>query len=612
MKNKLIQEYQQGHCLHAHQLFGAHVIKGDHPGVSFSVWAPNATKVEIIGSFNDWNGTNYEMAKDHHGIFSLFVENLDPIYSYKYRIYNHGTYFDKIDPYAFYSELRPNNASVICDLTNYLWNDKSWMENRTKGYDEALNIYELHLGSWQKDEGGWMNYRDTADQLIPYVLEQGFTHIEILPILEHSFDGSWGYQAYGMYSATSRYGRPEDFMYLIDQCHQHHIGVIIDMVPVHFIPDDFALRNYDGTPLYEYNSSNAKSQWGSVNFDLWKEEVRSFLMSACNFWIETYHVDGIRFDAVSNMIYWQGNKERGENQGAIDFIKRCNFNLRKYHPTVMLIAEDSSDYPKVTHSTLDGGLGFDYKWDLGWMNDTLKYYELDPIYRKSHHHDITFSMAYFYSERFLLPLSHDEVVHGKKTIIDKMWGSYEQKFAQARNLHLYMMTHPGKKLNFMGNEIAMFREWDEEKPLDWFMLEYPAHDAFKRYFRDLNHIYKHHPAFYKNDLDYNHFQWIDADNTDQSIYSYYRKDDEYCYLVVLNMTPVSYEDFKVGVPYHGFYKELINSEKDIYDGCNMCNFKSVRAKKGIKHHQLYSINIRIAPFAAIILSVKTPKRKKDN
>ncbi|MEF9968620.1 MAG: alpha-amylase family glycosyl hydrolase, partial [Longicatena sp.] len=373
------------------------------------------------------------------------------------------------------------------------------------------------------------------------------------------------------------YGNPKDFAEFVNECHKNEIGVILDMVPVHFVKDDHGLREFDGKALYEYkNPSDANSQWGTCNFDLSNEEVRSFLISSAAFWCDIYHIDGIRIDAVANMIFWEGNKDRGTNEGAIAFIRRLNYYLNKTYPEVMLIAEDSSDYPKVTQPILDMGLGFDYKWDLGWMNDTLSYYARDPIYRKYHHNNLSFSMAYFYSERFIMPLSHDEVVHGKKTIVDRMWGDYDQKFSQVRNLYIYMMTHPGKKLNFMGNELGMFREFDEARECDWFLLTYPRHDSFLHYFEDLNKIYLHHSSLSKYDYDINGFRWIDANNEELSIYSYYREDENEVLLTVLNMTPVAHEDFKLGVPYKGTYTELINSERDIYDGCNMCNFKPIR------------------------------------
>lgn len=613
MDNKIIESFHRGHCINAYRVFGAHFTQESKAGVRFTVWAPHARKVSVVGTFNDWNDEGYQMERiSDGGVYSLFIPGIKAYDMYKYRIVdNGGRTFDKADPFAFYSELRPNTASIVYNCFNFKWHDAKWMKNRTKNFDRPVNIYEVYAGAWKiKEDGTHYCYEELAKELIPYCLEHGFTHIELMPLNEYPFDGSWGYQASGYYSCTSRYGSPGGFAYFVDECHRNGIGVIMDMVPVHFVKDDHGLRLFDGQPLFEYaNQSDANSQWGTCNFDLWKEEVRSFLMSAGGFWCDIFHIDGIRIDAVSNLIYWGGNKERGNNEGALAFIRRMNYYLSKEFNGLMLIAEDSSDFPKVTWSTIDGGLGFDYKWDLGWMNDTLNYLKKDPVYRKWEHNKITFSMAYFYSERFLMPLSHDEVVHGKHTIIDQMWGLYGEKFSQARTLYMYMFTHPGKKLNFMGNEIAMFREFDEAKELDWFMLKYPAHDAFLRYFTDLSHVYTAYPSLYKYDYDYKGFKWIDADNNEESIYSYYREADDECIVVVLNMTPIARPQFKLKVPYKGSYMELINSEKDIYGGCNMCNFKPAQSKYDRKAKQ-DNIIIDIAPFGGVMFICKKRKERK--
>ena len=613
MEDKIIESFHRGHCINAYRVFGAHFTQESKAGVRFTVWAPHARKVSVVGTFNDWNDEGYQMDRiSDGGVYSLFIPGVKAYDLYKYRIVdNGGRTFDKADPFAFYSELRPNTASKVYNCFNFKWHDAKWMKNRTKNFDRPVNIYEVYAGAWKiKEDGTHYCYEELAKELIPYCLEHGFTHIELMPLNEYPFDGSWGYQASGYYSCTSRYGSPGGFAYFVDECHRQGLGVIMDMVPVHFVKDDHGLRLFDGQPLFEYaNQSDANSQWGTCNFDLWKEEVRSFLMSAGGFWCDIFHIDGIRIDAVSNLIYWGGNKERGTNEGALAFIRRMNYYLSKEYNGLMLIAEDSSDFPKVTWSTIDGGLGFDYKWDLGWMNDTLNYLKKDPVYRKWEHNKITFSMAYFYSERFLMPLSHDEVVHGKHTIIDQMWGLYGEKFAQARTLYMYMFTHPGKKLNFMGNEIAMFREFDEDKELDWFMLKYPAHDAFLRYFTDLSNIYKSHPSLYKYDYDYKGFKWIDADNNEESIYSYYREADDECIVTVLNMTPIARPQFKLKVPYKGSYMELINSERDIYGGCNMCNFKPVQSKYDRKTKQ-DNIIIDIAPFGGVMFICKKRKERK--
>ena len=616
-KSKVIENFHQGHCTNAYELFGAHFVTEGEKGVRFTVYAPHARNVSVVGSFTNWDEHHIRMERtDFNGVWSVFVPGVPEWASYKYRIEGRtGDFIYKSDPYAFYSETRPENASKVYDLNNIRWSDKTWMNKRTKNFDRPLNIYEVYAGGWKKNGEFPYTYAMMEENLLPYVKEHGFTHIELMPLSEYPFDGSWGYQASGYYSVTSRYGNPTEFAHFVNACHKNNIGIIMDMVPVHFVKDSFGLRYFDGEPLYEYRDRyDAESQWGTMNFDLWNEEVRSFLMSAAAFWCDIYHIDGIRIDAVANLIYWAGNRDRGTNEGSINFMKRMNYYLNKDYPGVMLIAEDSSDFPKVTASTLDGGLGFDYKWDLGWMNDTLKYYADDPIYRFHNHNKLTFSMAYFYSERFLLPLSHDENVHGKKTIVDRMWGDYDTKFAQVRNLYAYMFAHPGKKLNFMGNEIASFREFDETKELDWFLLGYPRHDAFLRYFTDLNKIYSSHPCLYQYDYGPKQgFKWLDADNAKQSIYSFYREDDKEYLVCVLNMMPQSYENYDISVPAAGTYTEILNSEKDIYDGCNMCNFEPVKARPVDQPDAPFAhkITIRIAPWSAIWFTCrKTAKRVK--
>lgn len=614
MKKKMIEQYYQGYCLNAYELFGAHITKERGvQGVRFSVYAPHAQRIQVIGSFNDWSCEGCVMERmDERGIWSLFIKGVKAGDMYKYRVTQAtGRVVDKMDPYAFHSELRPNTASIVTDVNFTLWNDRKWMDRRTKNYDRPLNIYEMHLGSWKKGEDvEFVNYREIAEDLIAYVKEMHFTHVEFMPLCEYPFDGSWGYQCSGYFSVTSRYGECEDLAYLINALHQADIGVIMDFVPVHFVRDDFSLSYFDGTPLYEYEKAqDADSQWGTANFNLWREEVRSFLMSAAAFWLDKYHVDGIRMDAISNIIHWHGNKNLGENQGALDFIRRMNYHLSKQYRGVMLIAEDSSDYPNVTKLTIDQGLGFDYKWDLGWMNDTLKYLELDPVYRKWHHNQITFSMAYFYSERFLCEFSHDEVVHGKKTIIDKLWGSYEQKFAQLRTLYMYMFTHPGKKLNFMGNELAHFREWDEQKENDWFLLTYPLHDAFRHYFMKLCELYGKEKPLYENDYSWESFRWIDADNADENLFSYIRKGETKDIVVILNFSPNTYRGHRFGVLSKGTYKEILNSEQDVWGGCHIVNAQGIKSEHVPCNDMAQSIVLDVAPFGGVMLEVRKRKAK---
>ena len=606
MKNTYLKDFHEGRSLDAYRHFGAHP---EREGVRFTVYAPNAQAIKVIGSFDDWECEGHEMKKvDERGTWSLYIKGVKVGDSYKYRITQAtGRVVDKMDPYAFYSELRPNTASVVEDLSNDSWEDAEWLKSRSKNFDRPVNIYEVHIGSWMKEEDeDFVNYRKIAGRLIEYVKENHFTHIELMPLCEYPFDGSWGYQCSGYYSVTSRYGTCHDLMYLVNEAHKAGIGVIMDFVPVHFVKDDFSLSYFDGTALYEYpRAHDADSQWGTANFDLWKEEVRSFLMSAASFWIDVYHFDGLRMDAISNAIFWHGNKQLGVNEGALDFIKRMNFMLNeKYKGKIMLIAEDSTDFPNVTKSTLDGGLGFDYKWDLGWMNDTLNYLKKDPVYRKWHHNNITFSMAYFYSERFLIEFSHDEVVHGKATIINKMWGTYEQKFAQLRTLYLYMFTHPGKKLNFMGNELAHWREWDEQKENDWFLLSYPAHDAFHKYFALLGELYTEDPTLYEKDYSWESFEWIDADNADKNMFSYLRKGKDKDYVIILNFSPNMYRHEVFGVASKGSYREIINTEWERFGGTLPEQPQQCHAARVSRNNKPYMIEADIPPFGGVLLEVQ--------
>ncbi len=598
LMNKIeLNKFYEGSCDDAYQLFGAHFEHNNGvDGVRFCVYAPNARSIRVVGDFNEWYGDHHYMEKYNDDIFTLFIANVKEYSKYKYLIEKQDyTTHLKSDPYAFYSEVKPQTASVVFNLDNYHWNDQSYMEKRTKNFDKPMNIYELYASGFMRHpDGSVYSYEQLADVLIPYCRKNGYTHIELMPLNEYPFDGSWGYQPTGFFSATSRYGNPCDFMYFIDRFHQANIGVILDVVMVHYVKDAHGLRYFDGGSVYEYDNENALSQWDSMNFNLHKEEVRSFLISVSAFWCDKFHIDGLRVDAVSNIIYWDGNSSRGENTEAINFIKRHNHIIADKYQTVMLIAEDSSSYPGVTKATIDGGLGFDYKWDLGFMNDTLKYYSLPLDVRKDHHHKLTFSMAYFYSERFILPFSHDEVVHGKKTIIDKMWGTYDEKFALCKNLYLYMYTHPGKKLNFMGNEFAMFREFDEKRELDWFILENERHNSFNRFMKDLNLIYLSHPALSKYDYQHEGFMWIDADNNEDSVYIYKRIANDEEYIVVVNNSYKSFNSYIINNINDGEYFELINSEKDIYYGCNMCNYYPMQAKDN-------KLDVRIAPFSAFIL-----------
>ncbi len=538
--------FYTGKVFDAYKYMGAHI---EEDGVVFRTYAPNALKVELVGDFNNWEGTEMKRIEDGK-FFECRVPNLKEGMLYKYRIYSkNGDCIEHCDPYGFGMELRPNTASIIRDLNEYKFDDDEWIKNRTDCKDKPLNIYEVHLGSWKKKEGNtWYNYRELEDKLIPYVKEYGYNYIEIMPLSEHPCDESWGYQNTGFFSPTSRYGTATDLKSLINACHKNNIGVLMDFVPVHFAVDSFALANYDGEPLYEYSYDDiAISQWGSKNFMHSKGEVRSFLQSAANYWIEEYHFDGLRVDALSNIIYWQGDSNRGENKDAVDFIKGMNQGLKYMHPNIILAAEDSTAYPKVTAPIEEGGLGFDYKWDMGWMNDTLEYFKLHPYDRRRAYHKLTFSMMYFYSEHFLMPLSHDEVVHGKATIIQKMHGEYDDKFKQARALYMYMYAHPGKKLNFMGNEIGQFREWDEKKEQDWNLLEYPMHNKFHRFMRDLSLVYINHPALFENDYETEGFNWVNCHEEEKCIYVFERICKDEKILALFNFSDAYHKGFEVPI-----------------------------------------------------------------
>ena len=502
-----IQKFYEGEVFDAYQYFGAHLQDG---GVMFRTFALSADGVTVLGEFSGWK--EIEMHRgERTGFWEAFVPDAKPGQMYKFAIYSRLGRIEHCDPYGFGMELRPGFASVIRDLHEYSFHDEEWMQNRTVCYEEPLNIYELHMGSWKRNEedpNGWYRYDEIADDLIDYVKKYHYTHVEFLPLTEHPFDGSWGYQNTGFFAPTSRYGTASQLKELVDRLHQAGIGAILDFVPAHFAKDYYALKEYDGTQLYEYPSSDVTaSEWGSYNFIFSRREVCCFMQSAANYWLSEYHFDGLRMDAVSRLIYWMGDESRGTNPTSIEFLQRMNEGLHRLHPTAMLIAEDSTSYPGTTIPVWAGGLGFDYKWDLGWMNDTLDYFKKQSFERAGVPEKLTFSMYYYYREKYVLPFSHDEVVHGKKTIIDKIFGDYEDKFPQARTLYLYMFMHPGKKLNFMGNEIAMFREWDETKEPDYFLLKYPNHDSFSHFVQELNRLYAEIPAFYELDYDPAGFSW---------------------------------------------------------------------------------------------------------
>ena len=613
----LLHDFLTGNTTRAYEYFGAHFITSEadskkQRGVIFRLYAPLAEDVSVIGSFNNWDVGAHKMQKvDLVGVWEVFIPGLKEYESYKYHFRNaKGQYVDKADPYAFYSEYRPATCSRLFDIENFIWHDSSYMKSRNRSFDDPMSIYEIHLGSWKgKVDNRNLSYEEIADYLIPYVKELGYTHVEIMPITQYPFDGSWGYQGTGFYSVDSRYGNPKQLMSFVDRMHQAGLGVILDFAPVHFAKDEFALADFDGAYLYEYTDIKHRySQWGSLLFDLGKDPVRSFLISAMNYFASYFHFDGLRIDAVSNVIFYDGNKDKGENAGGIEFLKRMNTLLHGEHSSLMTIAEDSSDYQGVTKPLEFGGLGFDYKWDLGWMNDTLKYYAKDPIYKKYEHHKLTFSMAYFFSENFLLPLSHDEVVHGKGTIINKLWGDYEQKFALLRNLYTYQFGHPGKKLNFMGNELASFDEWNENKSLPWNLRTFPKHDSITRLIRDLNLIYSYEKAMKFEEYNPKHFLWLMADNADQSIYAFERFVDDSRLIFVFNMTPNFFDNYELGVNEEGTYEEIFNSDKDVYGGANQYNGLPVPSAPFGPFNRPHHIKIKIASFGAMIFKYRKNKK----
>ncbi len=594
----------------------------DVSGTLFAVWAPCARRVSVIGDFNQWDGRRHQMrCLGSSGIWEIFIPGICEGDLYKFEIKTQsGEIYKKSDPYAFYSELRPETASVVCNIDRYEWQDKEWIKDRDSGnlFEKPVAIYEVHPGSWSRipEEGArFLTYRELADKLVNYVVEMGYTHIEFMPVAEHPFDGSWGYQVTGYYSVTSRYGKPEDFMYLVDQCHQNGIGVILDWVPAHFPKDGHGLARFDGTALYEHADvrQGEHPDWGTHIFNFDRNEVRNFLVSNAVFWFEKYHIDGLRVDAVASMLYldygkksgeWIPNRHGGkENIGAIEFLRQLNTTVYQYFPGIMMIAEESTSWALVSKPPYVGGLGFSFKWNMGWMNDYLRYISMDPIYRKYHHNSLTFSIMYAMSENFINVLSHDEVVHGKCSMMGKMPGDYWQKFAGLRVSYGYMYGHPGKKLLFMGGEFGQFIEWDYKRSLDWHLLEYDMHKKLQRFVKDLNRIYTGEKALYQVDFSYEGFEWIDCNDSDHSVVSFIRKGKDWqdMLLIVCNFTPVVYENYRIGAPYDVFYSEILNSDSEIYGGSNAGNFGGVRAEQIQYHGKPYSLNLRVPPLAMVIL-----------
>jgi 1,4-alpha-glucan branching enzyme len=601
---------------------GAHPVQVQGvAGVQFAVWAPNAMRVSVVGDFNSWDGRTHPMRnRGLSGVWELFVPGLPEgaIYKYEIRPGSSAPPILKSDPYAFAAEMRPKTVSIVTKLDYHTWNDAAWMEQRGRRdwLGSPISAYEVHLGSWRRvpEQGDrWLSYSELADQLIPYVKEMGYTHVELMPVMEHPFDGSWGYQTLGYFAATSRYGTPEQLMSFVDRLHQAGLGVFLDWTPAHFPADGHGLGEFDGTHLYEHADprQGRHPDWGTLVFNYARNEVQNFLISNALFWLDKYHVDGLRVDAVASMLYldysrhegeWVANEFGGrENLPAIAFLKRLNEAVHARHPGVLTIAEESTAWPMVSRPTYLGGLGFIFKWNMGWMNDTLTYFSHGPIHRKFHHNQMTFSMLYAFTENFILPFSHDEVVHGKASLLNKMPGDLWQQFANLRLLYGYMFAHPGKKLMFMGSEFGQRAEWDHETSLEWHLLEYPEHQGLQRLVADLNRLYARESALHEVDFDWTGFEWIDCNDADSSVLSFVRRarQREDFLVIVANCTPVLRESYRVGVPELGWYRESLNTDSERYMGSNAGNLGGVNAEPIPWNNQPYSLNLRLPPLGVV-------------
>ena len=611
--------FHEGSNSNAYEYFGSH--RKNKNTVVFRVWAPDAKNVSVTGDFNDWSETENPMKplKNSGGVWEAEIKNIKPYDMYKYCVTAaDGRTLMKCDPYGFHMETRPGTATKYYEIDDcYEWHDEKWVEGRNGKniYESPVNIYEIHAGSWkQYDDGNFYSYRALADALVPYVKKMGYTHIEFMPLTEYPFDGSWGYQVTGYFAATSRYGEPKDLMYLVDKCHENGIGVILDWVPAHFPKDANGLYEFDGGPLYEYSDPRKGEHygWGTRVFDFGKNEVRSFLMSSASFWLKKYHLDGIRIDAVASMLYldydrkdgeWVPNKNGGnENLEAVEFLQKLNENIFRDFPYAMMIAEESTSWPMVTKPVFSGGLGFNFKWNMGWMNDILRYFSLDGIFRKYNHDCITFSMFYAFSDNWVLPIPHDEGVHGKKSLIDKMPGSYDEKFAGVRAFLGYMMAHPGKKLMFMGQEFGQFIEWNYEKGLDWLLLDYPKHRALQNYFKNINEFYKANPAFWQIDYSWEGFSWISSDDKDNSVIAFRRIDEKGKEIIVVcNFTNVERCDYRIGIPKKGAYKIAFNSDDVDFGGEGKGNKGKLKTESINMHGFEQSISLDLPPMSAIYI-----------
>ena len=618
--------FYSGRDCRAFDYMGAHpFVQDGEQGYLFRVYAPEAEKVSVMGEFNDWNRDADYMMRDEQGIWEKFIPNIPEYAAYKYSVWaKSGDVFDKSDPYGFHFETRPGNATKAYDIDGYEWGDASWLDWRKKHlpYSNPVNIYECHLGSWKMhDDGNFYSYRQLADELVPYVKEMGYTHIEFMPLTEYPFDGSWGYQVIGYFAATSRYGTPKDLMYLIDKAHQAGLGVIMDWVPAHFPKDGCGLVEFDGSHLYEYADplKMEHKEWGTRVFDYGKVSTRNLLFSSAMFWIEKFHMDGLRVDAVASMLYldynrqgeWRPNVHGGrENLEAVDFLRLLNEYILTDHPDVMMIAEESTAWPMVTKPGYDGGLGFNFKWNMGWMNDMLCYCSADPFFRKDMHDKITFSFMYAFSENYILPLSHDEVVHGKCSLISKMPPPYENQFGGLRALYGYMAAHPGKKMLFMGGEFAQFSEWAYQRGLDWMLLDYPAHRQMQAYVKALNHFYLATPQLWEQDTDWRGFEWISHEDNRNNIIAFRRvAKDGSDIVVVVNFSPEEQQEYRIGVPITGTYEEIFTSDKTEFGGSGMANGKLKTENKPM-HGQEQSIVLKIPRFGVLFFKGKARAKRR--
>ena len=614
-----LEVFHTGDSVRAYNFLGAHLVnRNDKNGVVFRVWAPTARSVSVAGDFNNWNNEANYMYNIGYGVWEVFVEGVKEFCTYKYCIESeYGDRLMKADPYAFHAQTRPGQASVVYDIESYSWNDSEWFNKRKENNisSSPMNIYEIHAGSWRKyPDGNFFNYQKLADELIPYLKEMHYTHVQLMPIMEYPYDGSWGFQTTGYYAPTSRYGTPSDFMAFVDKLHGEGIGVILDWVPSNFPTDDFGLARFDGSPLYESNDpkTSKRDSWGTCLFNYARFEVTSFLVSCAMFWLDKYHIDGLRIGALSSMLYldygksegeWEPNKFGGkENLDAVDFVKRLNTAVHMYHPDVMMFAEENTSWPKLTHKIEDGGLGFDFKWNMGWMNDMLHYMSLNSMWRPFNHDSLTFSFYYAFSEKFLLPISHDEVSHGKGSLIKQMPGKYDEQFAGVRAFITYMYAHPGKKLVFMGTEIGQFDEWNHEEAIQWDLLEFKKHKKLRTFFKELNKFYLDCKPLYELDTVWKGFDWIHHDDYTNSVIAFKRTDKNGDEIVsVCNFQPIRRDEYCIGVPKYGLYDEVFNSDEERFGGSGVVNGNNIKTKVMKIHGFDQGLSLTLPPLSVIYL-----------